>query len=122
MEMTLYDLNAQAILQMEQEPDDSMESTLFTFLIEKYDTTKHFLLLCRDISYYTIFEKSSEVYYGEDFNLLNELKECVEPYGDIKTLYITDNGTIELWTVNKFDDILCFLLFPCDDWVVNIPW
>lgn len=122
MEMTLYDLNAQAILQMEQEPDDSMESTLFTFLIEKYDTTKHFLLLCKDISYYTIFEKSSEVYYGEEFNLLNELKECVEPYGNIKTLYITDNGTIELWTVNKFDDILCFLLFPCDDWVVNIPW
>jgi hypothetical protein len=77
------------------------------------------MLLCKDISYYTIFENENTK--ACDFGTLGHaVLECVQDVGKIISADLTeDQGAIEIWVRTPEEDNLCMYLFNCEGLVVS---
>ena len=118
LNLSLYDLNKNIISQLE--PLDlneiSEKMSLFKDFYNKTDN-KHYMLLCKEYNYYTIFELEdmlqSPDFAGAVSNIISEL-------GDIYSIE-NDNtgGAIEIWIKPEGEETpLVFYLFPYDQGVV----
>lgn len=108
--MDLYSLNKQLVSQMPNMEDfaDSIE------LINKFarkNSNKYYMLLCRDISYYTVFERLlglTETIGEAVITCLNSIGTSIKSIEEVK-------GAIECWVV-PFDekDPVAVIFFPYD--------
>lgn len=96
LQLNMYDINKQLISQMPvltQEQSLEARKDIQTFLEETHN--KFYMLLCRDINYYTLFnlinESQSPICTAED-----EIWACAEYIGDIKSVERKE-GAMEIW-------------------------
>lgn len=78
------------------------------------------MLLCKDISYYTIFQRTDDLFVH--FSSFGEaVLTCASDIGKIVTVdYMEETKTVEIW-VRKHDtqENLCMILFDCHDFIVT---
>lgn len=97
--MNMYDINKQIISQLPVMSDEAIAEALVE-LRRFVDETKNkfYMLLCRDINYYTLFMRDLKL---ADETIEDVLLECAHTLGDIKAIERTD-GAIEIWIENEF--------------------
>lgn len=122
--ITIYELNKSMV---EKEPvfdwnNQDIVSNLDGKLQEWfYETTKDtfYLFYGRDIHYVTLVKKT-----GKDANLLENIKEMVEEFGELVSIDIDtdDNGEekLEIWVRTEFSKAELLYFFPYDAALVEI--
>lgn len=118
--MNLYDLNKSIINQLE--PMSKTEIAKKIELIEELQTITeevniHYMLLCKDYSYYTIFE------YEPLMNMPSfgaAVCEIISNLGEVYSIEFTESkDAIEIWIKpNEQEEAYAFYLFPYDAGVV----
>ena len=95
----MYDINKQIISQLPVMSDEAIADALVE-LRRFIDETnnKFYMLLCRDIHYYTLFMRDLKL---ADETIEDVLLECAHTLGDIKAIDRVD-GAIEIWVENEF--------------------
>jgi hypothetical protein len=87
-------------------------------IIRKYcDEMKaeYYMLLCRDINYYTVFRVDLKL---ADETIDDALIDCANYIGTIKSVGLTeDEQAIELWMTHE-DDTYVAYFFPYDEGVI----
>ena len=121
LQISLYELNKSIVSQLA--PKLTVEEQEGSCaLINDYRSLNgniHYMLLCKDISYYTIFEpvdseKSDYAYLG------NAVLDCVSDIGQFICADLTeDKGAIELWVRTTEEENLCMYLFGCEQLIVT---
>jgi hypothetical protein len=95
IQLSMYDVNKQIVQQLPSISSDNLEkakNTIKTFV----DSTngKYYMLLCKDISYFTVFN----IVATANTDITNELLECAMEVGVIKSIEITeDKQALEIW-------------------------
>lgn len=112
--MSLYDMNKQIVSQLPDFTDEDLNA--------KYDLINEFgkgktwcMLHGRELNYYTVFhniEKDAE----ETFAMA--VIDCCRYIGHIKSIDLTENGTIEIWTMNG-DEATVLYLFDYEMGVIE---
>lgn len=118
MAMNIYDVNKQIINQLPPLVGESLiEKKILVRNFILNTKNKYYMLLCRDINYYTLF--ALDIYENTDERLENiMLDECITQLGDIKSIEVTeDGGAIEIW-YTAHDDSYVMYFFPYDAGVV----
>jgi hypothetical protein len=116
-QMTIYDFNkiimAQQPVMTEEAINNRGKKSLETFYNYK---VSHYMLLCKDLSYYTVFEKA----YGDvQTHFIDTVLEIVRDLGAIHDMFINDDGVMEFWIRPEGDEeVYAFFLFPYDLGVV----
>ena len=116
LNMSLYDINKNFMAS--QQPLTSEEYKKAVDVIENYtmnNTAKYFMLLCKEISYYTIFvyDKNEK----EDINTV--FTDCINNVGKVLSIEINkENNTPEVWVRTPEGENLCMYYFSCDALVV----
>lgn len=109
LSMTAYDLNKSIMTSMPilENLDDAIK-----LINEKMWRFDHLMLLCKDISYYTIFYKDDN---QEEFPTRGDaILTCAQDVGKIITVdYMEASDTIEIWVRTAENDNLCMCLFDC---------
>lgn len=117
LNMTLYDLNKAAVTQLPNYSEADKQAA--KELINTYDDfstmTRYYMLLCRELNYYTVFQRQ---FTGlEDFG--DVVIECLENLGNIKSIEVTEDKTaIEAWIVNSDNEAHVVYLFNYDQGVI----
>lgn len=76
-----------------------------------------YLLLCKDISYYTFFETAL---FHEFDNLAEAVIECSNSVGDIVDVSLSSSGEeIEIWVRDKNNTNMCMFLFDAKPMCVS---
>lgn len=117
VQMSLYDMNKQLVAQMPEMTDNDKMTEIINNYKDKTDNS-HYMLLCRDINYFTLFEEDS---FTEQERFATLVLECIHDVGIIHDMMITeDNGAIEIWVkpLNEEADMLVMYLFAYDAGVV----
>ena len=115
--MSIYDMNKQIISQMGvlDEEGYNIARQRFNVFVKLSDQT-YYMLLCRDINYYTIFKIDV---LADDLNRFSEeVIDCVHDIGAIKSVEEVD-GAIEIWAHPVDGDPVAMYLFPYDAGVVE---
>ena len=119
--MSLYELNKTIVAQLpvkETNADLSdIRNTIDNF--RKSIGASNFMLLCKDISYYTIFQNDEPKMC--DFRTLGyAVTECAQDIGKIICADIVPDGAaVEIWVRTPEDDNLCMYLFNCTNLIVT---
>lgn len=121
LSMSMYELNKTIMSQLpvkETYADLSEERNLINDFHKK-NGCRFYMLLCKDISYYTVFE--NEKIKVSDFGTLGHaVLECAQDVGKIISADLTeDQGAIEIWVRTLEEDNLCMYLFNCEGLVVS---
>ena len=119
--MTSYDLNKQIISQMGI-LDEVALAKAFNDLDEyaaNSDAT-YFMLLCRDINYYTIFKVNREEEISDTLETFSaEVIDCVLDVGAIKSVESVPGDAFEIWAHPVDGDPVAMYLFPYDVGVIE---
>ena len=116
--MTIYDLNKQVISQMDMlEGAAREEAHLHITNMATRSNNTYFMLLCRDINYYTLFKLNKD--NNDLCNIANEVFECAEDIGAIKSVESVDGDAIEIWVHPVDSDPIVMYLFPYDAGVIE---
>ena len=115
--LTMYDINKQIISQMGTLEDTAREEAhlLITDTVATSGQT-YFMLLCRDINYYTLFKLDKD--NSGLCNVASEVFECTEDIGVLKSVESVE-GAIEIWVHPTDKDPLAMYLFPYDAGVIE---
>ena len=117
LQMNLYDLNKQIIAQMPALDEEGIEYSLMTIMAYIKNTKNQFyMLLCKDINYYTIFNISTAI--TEPY-ACEEVIACAREWGVIKSVEITDNNAVEIWVQDEDNEARVMYLFPYDAGVIE---
>ena len=113
--MTLYDLNKMIMIQRpvmtEEEINNHGRKSLEAFYNCK---VSHYMLLCKDLSYYTVFEKGAA-----NDGFIDTVLEIVNSLGALHDMFINDDGVLEFWIAPPdSEEVFAFFLFPYDLGVV----
>ena len=115
--MSAYDINKQIIAQLPTISEEDLE-TVKSQIIRKYcDNMKaeYYMLLCRDINYYTVFKIDLKL---ADETIEDVLIECAQGIGAIKSIALTeDEMALELWMTYR-DETYVAYFFPYDTGVI----
>ena len=114
--LTLYDINKMLI--KDSSPLDANERwELGKAIWQLCENTnnKFYMLLCNDIRYYTLFNRTKDAYEViEDI-----VMECAEDIGKIISYNATEES-IEIWVrVDEVEEIFVMYFFPYDRGVVK---
>lgn len=116
IQMNLYDLNKQIISQLADFNEEDLKNSkeIITEYLQKQGN-KFYMLLCRDINYYTLFNIST----GSNLPAAaDEVIECAKTIGTIKSVDTNDNGAIEIWAQGEEESLVMYL-FPYDLGVIE---
>lgn len=117
LQMNLYDLNKQIISQMPALDEEGVERALMTVMdYIKNTENKFYMLLCRDINYYTLFNISTNI--TEPY-ACEEVLACAKDLGAVKSVEVNDNNAIEIWVQGEDDEARVMYLFPYDGGVIE---
>lgn len=117
LQMNLYDMNKQIIAQMPALADEALETA--HLLITDTTATSgetYFMLLCREINYYTIFKLERD--NSGLVNIASEVFECVNSIGALKSVEAVE-GAIEIWVHPEDEEPMVMYLFPYDMGVIQ---
>lgn len=128
-QMTLYDLNKQMVKSlppMDEEGKQAFINNIFNSYIAK-EPNKYYMLLCKELSYFTVFHKDE---VNTD-NFAETVHELLSERGTIITAGWDNEEVktgIEYWVSIKtpiennpdYADIYCFYLFKYDNGVVEV--
>lgn len=117
IQMSLYDMNKQLIAQMPEMTDNDKMIEIINNYKDKTNNS-HYMLLCREHNYFTLFEEDPFI-AEERFATL--VLECIHDLGIVHDIMITeDNGAIEIWVqpLNEDYDMFVMYLFAYDAGVV----
>lgn len=78
-------------------------------------TNKYFMLLVKDISYYTLFVVNND----SDENISDVIIECLSNIGGIIDIDNDDTGAIEVWVKDPEGEAHIGYLFPYDEGVIE---
>jgi hypothetical protein len=110
--MSMYDINKQIISQLPVMSNEGVAEKL-TEIKNYVDDLKNtfYMLLCRDINYYTVFMIDGDA--NEKFE--DVLLECLNTFGQIKAIDEID-AAFEIWIENELFDggPYAFYFFPYD--------
>ena len=123
IELSVYDLNKQIIEQLGPIPRERMKQDVYSIINDFYNTKKDknfFMLLGKEISYYTIFHKIFKD--AEYINLAEGVMECLENVGKIYSVEITeDQQAVEIWIKESgYIGMTVLYLFPYDEGICTI--
>lgn len=117
--LSIYEINQQAILQMPNLDADAIQNGI-NIINQFTQTNSYYMLLCRDINYYTMFEtgwdESNETVGEAVIDCFNYLM------GELKAIDLTDDGNaVEIWFAVGEDNGLvarCAYFFNYDEGVI----
>ena len=116
--MSAYEMNKQIIRQLPNLSNKDLNEK--TKLIRKFISeteNKYYMLLCRELNYYTILVDEPEKAFPTDY-FGDVLLECL-CYWDIKAIDLAEHGGIEIWiSVKDTDEIYTMYFFPYDNGVI----
>lgn len=115
--MTMYELAKTTMAQLPILDDLTKGHEIINeFLIE--DPSQFYLFLCKEISYYTIFQKSEQ---EKDFDKFSDaVIACAQDIGQITDIsYIKEQKHVEIWVRTPSNEDLCMVLFNCNDFIVT---
>lgn len=124
LNLSLYELTKSSIEQAgpaNKEAIEKFKQLITGFCINHCNEARptYFMLLNRDINYYTLFNAIS--YQDENTeHIADVVLECVNERGEIYSVVCNeDHGTIEIWAkVN--DELGCYLFFEYSDGVIEV--
>lgn len=119
--MTTYDLNKQIIAQMGVLDEEGMEKARNSLTNLVMDTNqRYYMLLCRDINYYTLFYVYKDLVIPPDLNhFAYEVIDCIHDIGAIKSVEPVPGDALEIWAHPVIGDPVAMYLFPYDAGVVE---
>lgn len=118
LKMSLFDINKQIISQQPTYDEFQIEEAKKKIMYFKLDNadSRYFMLLSRDINYYTILaiDKAARE------NLEEVVIELLQDWGDIKDIDLSENkDSIDCWVKGFNDNMAFFKLFPYDAGVIE---
>lgn len=119
-EKTLYDVQKEMYKQV-----PPLDAIVVTKNIEEisqkmHDSYRYGLLLCRELNDYTIFDLTNKNNNETQEKIKNELLLSFQSRGEIMDMMDgSDENSWQIW-VKQNDEYYMYLLFKCDDWVINI--
>ena len=118
IQMNMYDLNKQFMSQLATLSDEDLENS--REVIRKYFQTQqneYYMLLCKDISYYTLFHINNKI---TEPAAADEVIECVKSIGAVKAIDLTEGeSAIEIWVQEEEHDPMVMYLFAYDTGVIE---
>lgn len=116
--MTLYDINKSAFAQMpilstEEEIDEVIDK------INNFHNKlngSNYMLLCKELSYFTVFEKQFLSVNSLGYELINCLQS--NDYS-ILSADLSEQGNLEIWIRTNDNENYCMLLFECSDFIIK---
>lgn len=117
LNMNLYELNKNIISQLEPLTDFDLENWYDELIAYKTNRWKHkhFMLLCRDYNYYTLFEEKEKT----NVSFGSVVLEIIKDIGPIYSIEINEDDVIEIWIKPVGEESpLAFYLFPYENGVV----
>ena len=115
--MSMYDINKQIISQMPAMSDDDIaESKLVIMNYIKETENEFYMMLCRDMNYYTLFHI---VDYLTEPSIYDEVVECAKDLGTIKSIEYVETGAIEIWFQQPEADPVVMYFFGYDGGVIE---
>lgn len=117
LNMNVYEMNKQIIGQLEILDKATMEEKgkIVRDFVSSWGH-KYYMLLCRELNYYTLFNINLK---DADETVEDVLFECAEVIGDIKSVEaVDDNCAIEIWVTSSDNDTYVMYFFPYDNGVV----
>ena len=120
VDMSLYDINKQIVMQQQAVSEEDIVKILYEFS-EKNEDVKYFMLLCKDISYYTVFHKAV-TYEPDEPDLYNGVIACLEYVGKIHDIeYDKEENGVAIWIIpHDSNEVMVSYLFPYDTGVCTI--
>lgn len=118
LQLNLYELNKNIIGQLEPltANEVGLKQDLIDSFVQKYDDS-HFMLLCKDYNYYTLFEEYPTATRQQSF--FEAFSEIILGLGEIYSIDNLNNGSIEIWIKPTGENTpYVFYLFPYDAGVV----
>lgn len=119
--MTTYDLNKQIIAQMGIfEKEDLQKASLeLDSYVKRFDYN-YYMLLCRDINYYTIFYVYKGLVVPSNLSSFSsEVLDCAQDIGAIKSIEPAPGDAYEIWVHPVDGDPVAMYLFPYDAGVIE---
>lgn len=115
----LYTMNQNIINQLPVYTDEDMdkaEDTIHDWIYNGH-RANYYMLLCKELSYYTLFHSVDNCLIEEDF--IRELWDVCSYLGPIHDISVDDNDAIAIWAEWEDTGVHCFYLFPYDKGVVE---
>ena len=115
--MSMYNINKQIIAQLPPIDEADMVAVKREIIRKYCDQMKaeYYMLLCRDINYYTVFRMDIKL---ADETIEDVLVDCANYIGAIKSIGFTeDEQALELWMTNEEDTYAAYF-FPYDQGVI----
>ena len=116
--MNLYELNKQAMAKipaLTKEQIEEKKELLYKYYT--YNVNQCFMLLCKDISYYTLFRIDDDGNAPDKFE--DVVIECAQDIGTLISVEEEkDAGSIEIWVKPEDGEPLVMYLFGYDKGVI----
>lgn len=119
--MSLYDVNKNFMADQPALSQDELTASLKViedYVFNTYKNSTYFMLLCKELSYYTVFVRDSK----SSTNILtDEVLNCLQWIAkDILSIELnTTNNTPEIWIRTPEDEVVCMYLFNYDNGVID---
>lgn len=118
LQMNMYDVNKQLISQFANLSDEDIENG--REMIHNYfqeQENEYYMLLCKDISYYTLFHINKSI---TEPAAADEVIECIKCIGAVKSIDLTEGkSAIEIWVQEECRDPMVMYLFTYDTGVIE---
>ena len=116
--MSVYEMNQAEMKNAEPLTAEQLKTKyiniIYNYVMEKRPVDKYFMLLCKELSYYTIFVRNDH----SSANLYNEFLECLDYYKILSIEYNETNGVPEIWVKTPDGDAHCMYFFGYDNGIV----
>ena len=116
-QMQAYDINKQIVGQLEILDETTLTNKAKEIRDFAYSSNhKFFMLLCRDLNYYTVFYLDAK---QADETIEDVVIECAQDIGEIKAIdFVENNVAIEIWVTNNDNETFVMYFFPYDNGVI----
>ena len=115
--LTEYELNKMLVSQLNVMSDKDIEYKILELnAYEENNTARHYMLLCRDINYYSVFEPTAD--FSHTLNTFGEeVIACAQNVGTL--ISIEQIGRMfEIWVKTDTEETYCMYLFEADEFIV----
>lgn len=113
--MSLYDLNKQIVMQ-QADLDEAGRQTAIALINDYVKSDKFFMLLGKEIGYYTVFMREPIAITNETIG--EAVIDCLNSIGTIKSIdKLENNDAIEIWVVKENEPTVLYF-FPYNEGVI----
>lgn len=115
--MSLYELNKNIIMGLPALTNFNKEKEALTKFHNK-ENSEYYMLLCKDISYYTIFKNKNDPFVTPN-HFAEEVIDCLLTLGEVVSIDLKqEKDGFEIW-IKMNGEAYCMYLFNCTLFVVE---